>query len=84
MTVEKSLTIKCYVCQSVTDIRCNDYFNVPFPEAVVDCDLVPNPMELSYKATFCRKIKQKSKCHLQMSNFIPTNAYQQYFQFMAT
>lgn len=64
MTVQKSLAIKCYECQSVNDTRCNDYFNVPFSEAVVDCDLRENPLGLSYKASFCRKIKQKSKFHL--------------------
>lgn len=66
MTVEKSLAIKCYECQSINDTRCNDFFNVPFPEAVVDCDLRKNPMGLRYKASFCRKIKQKSKCHIRM------------------
>lgn len=67
LTVERSIAIKCYECQSVTDNRCSDHFKLPFLEAIVDCDLEPNPMGLNYRATFCRKIKQKSKCHLQMS-----------------
>lgn len=72
ITVQNSIAIKCYVCQSIVDDRCNDHFKVSYSDAIIDCDLERKPFGISYRATFCRKIKQKSKFHFQISiSFIP-------------
>lgn len=62
--VSEVLSIKCYQCKSMEDGKCGEEFRES-PNMVVDCDALTSDFYPPIKATFCRKLLQKSECILK-------------------
>lgn len=56
--------IHCLDCNSYNDPGCGDPFDNKTSLTHVDCDTKRHPMNIDMKATFCRKITQRSECLL--------------------